>query len=153
MKSPATTPEEYIAGLESPWKEALDRLRQTVRAALRGPFEESMDYGMITYRVPLAVYPGGYRPSKGGPLPFLCLAAQKGYLGFYHLGMYADPGLVSWFTQAWEALGVGKLDLGKSCIRLRKPEKIPFELLGTLAGKMDLDTWVKVYEESLKPGS
>lgn len=106
-----------------------------------------MQYGMIGYGVPLAKYPAGYHCNPESPLPFMCLASQKNFIAVYHMGVYADPDLYKWFTEAYANENIGKLDMGKSCIRLKKMDKIPYDLIGELTAKMSADQWIELYEK------
>lgn len=87
-----------------------------------------MGYGMMGYSVPHSIYPAGYHCNPKDPLPFAGLASQKNSINFYHMGIYADAKLLKWFTDEYAKAGVGKLDMGKSCIRFKKPENIPTNL-------------------------
>lgn len=100
--------------------------------------------------VPHARYPDGYHCNPELPLPFMNLASQKNYIAVYHSGIYADPGVNQWFLDRYRALDIGKPDMGKSCIRFRKPEKIPYGLIGDLCRKMEVDDWIRMYEKAIK---
>ena len=101
-----------------------------------------MQYGMITYVVPHSLYPAGYRVNPKDPLPFLSIGSQKQYLSLYHMGLYALPELLDWFRAAYERAGAGKLDMGKSCVRFRREDKIPFGLIEQLAAKITVQEYV-----------
>lgn len=150
MKHTAATPEEYIALLPENRREAVTRLRAVIRANLPKGFREGMQYGMIAYFVPHELYRAGYHCDPKQPLPFMQIASQKNYIAIYHLGLYADADLMDWFTEAYSKTGKSRLDVGKSCIRFKKTEDIPFDLLGELAGKMSVEDWIYLYEERLK---
>jgi len=109
-----------------------------------------MSYGMIGYVVPHSIYPAGYHCAPELPLPFLSIASQKQFIGFYHMGVYADPELLAWFQHAYGLLGLRKLDMGKSCIRFKKWEEMPFELLGDLVSRVTVSDWIATYESKLK---
>lgn len=109
-----------------------------------------MSYGMLGYVVPHKLYPDGYHCDPKLPLPFMNLASQKNFIAVYHSGMYADPKLMKWFTTQYGKRVEGKLDMGKSCVRFKKMEQIPFELIGELASKMTPEDWVKLYEKNVK---
>jgi len=111
-------------------------------------FQETIQYGMIGYVVPHTLYPKGYHVNPKEPLPFIALANQKGYVAFYHLGIYADKLLHEWFAKSYELLNIGKLDMGKSCIRFKKIDKIPFDLVGELCSKLTVEEYIKAYESS-----
>ena len=109
-----------------------------------------MGYGMLSYVVPHSKYPDGYHCDPSTPLPFISLASQKNHIGFYHMGIYSDPKLLEWFTTEYPKHASNKLDMGKSCIRFKNTNKIPFELLGELVSKMTADQWIAHYESVIK---
>lgn len=150
MKSEATTPEAYLEQLPEARQAVVSRLREVILEHLPDGFQETMNYGMLGYVVPHSRYPAGYHCNPKLPLPFLNLASQKQYVALYHMGIYADPELLQWFKEAYAAAGAGRLDMGKSCIRFKKPEAIPFELIGELCTKITVDQWIERYEQALK---
>lgn len=147
--SKAVTPGEYILELPEEKQAVISKLRKEILKNLPKGFEEIMNYGMIGYVVPHSLYPKGYHCEPRQPLPFMGLAAQKNHIAVYHMGVYADPALASWFTQAFEQTGMGRLDMGKSCIRFKNPQKIPYELMGELASKMSVKDWINLYESQM----
>lgn len=150
VQSSAETPEAYLAELPEDRREVMERLRQAVLDNLPEGFEEVMSYGMLGYVVPHSLYPDGYHCDPKLPLPFMNLAAQKNFYGVYHMGIYADSDLMDWFQDAYRAQVPTKLDMGKSCIRLKNPKNIPYALIGELAGKMTPQDWIDRYESSVK---
>lgn len=150
MQSKASTVDAYLAELPEDRQKAMSELRKVIKKNLPKGFQETMGYGMMGYSVPHSKYPAGYHCNPKDPLPFLGLASQKNFIAVYHMGIYADPKLLKWFTDAYAKAGVGKLDMGKSCIRFKKPDKIPFALIGELASKMTPDDWIALYEKNLK---
>lgn len=142
MRYEALTPEAYIAQLPQPRRNAVAALRKTVRDHLPEGFEETMQYGMITYVVPHALYPAGYRANPSDPLPFISIGSQKQYLSLYHMGLYAFPEHLAWFQNAYAATGIGRLDMGKSCIRFKNEDKIPFDLIGQLCGRISVQDYI-----------
>lgn len=144
------TPDQYLAQLPDDRKEAINALRQTIQENLPAGFEETMSYGMIGYVVPHSLYPAGYHCDPKLPLPFLSIASQKNFVAVYHMGIYADPALLDWFTAEYAQRVKGKLDMGKSCIRFKKPHEIPVGLIGELASKMTVEDWIALYEKGLK---
>jgi uncharacterized protein YdhG (YjbR/CyaY superfamily) len=148
MQSKATTVKDYISELPEDRKEVITKLRNIIRKNLPEGFQEVISYGMIGYVVPHKLYPKGYHADPALPLPFINLASQKNYIALYHMSISGDKKLLEWFTKEWKGAEVGKLDMGKSCIRFKKPEHIPFELIGKLAGKISVDTWIKTYEKN-----
>ncbi len=151
MQYKATTPEDYIAQIPQERQEPLRQLRQTILDHLPAGFEETISYGMIGYVVPHSIYPAGYHCDTKLPLPFLSIASQKNFIAFYHMGIYADPDVLNWFVAEYPKHVKTKLDMGKSCIRFKKPEHIPFELLGQLVQKISCQEWIDTYERHLKP--
>lgn len=150
MQSKATTVEQYLAELPADRQKAVSELRKAIQKNLPKGFKEEMSYGMIGYVVPHSKYPAGYHCDPKLPLPFLNIASQKIFVAVYHMGVYADPKLLKWFTSEYAKAGIGKLDMGKSCIRFKKPENIPFKLMGELASKITPDEWIAVYEKNVK---
>ena len=150
MQSKAATVAEYLETLPEEKREAMKQLRDAILKHLPKGFEERMSYGMITYVVPHSLYPNGYHCDPKQALPFLSIAAQKNFIAVYHMGIYGDPKLLEWFQKAYAAQCKNKLDMGKSCIRFKKPEQIPFSLMGELAAKMTPQEWVALYERNLK---
>lgn len=150
MTSKATTPDQYFAELPIERQETMERLRATLLTHLPQGFKETMSYGMITYCVPHETYPAGYHCDPKQALPFVSIASQKNFIALYHMGIYSDPKLLEWFTAEWPKHSKTKLDMGKSCIRFKKPEHIPYELIGQLMQKMGVQDWIKKYESILK---
>lgn len=150
MQSKATTPEQYIAALPDDKQAAIEKLRATIKKNLPKGFEERVTSGMIAYVVPLKTYPAGYHCNPNLPLGFMCIAAQKNFISLYHMGIYADKKLLDWFTAEYAKAVPTKLDMGKSCIRFKKPENIPYKLIGELAAKMSPKDWIERYEMNLE---
>ena len=150
MQSQAETPAEYIDALPEGRKTALQKLRMVISENLPEGFMETMNYGMIGYVVPHLVYPPGYHCDPKLPLPFMNIASQKNFVAVYHMGMYADEALMRWFTDEYPKHSPAKLDMGKSCLRFKKVDQIPYELIGQLAGKMSAEAWIKLYEATFK---
>lgn len=150
MTSTAKSPKEYLEALPDERKEAVGKMRETILANLPAEFKETMSYGMIGYVVPHDVYPPGYHCDPKLPLPFMSIASQKNFVALYHMGMYADPALLDWFTQEYVKRVTTKLDMGKSCVRFKKMDKIPFDLIGELTAKMTAQDWIELYEQNVK---
>ena len=150
MQSTATTPEEYLASLPADRKKAMHELRDAVIKNLPTGFVEVMSYGMLGYVVPHALFPDGYHCDPALPLPFMGIASQKNFIAVYHMGIYADDELLKWFTAAYNKQSKTKLDMGKSCIRFKKIDQIPFQLIGELASKITPKKWIAIYEKNLK---
>lgn len=150
MQSTATSVAEYVLGLPEERAEAIGKLRKIILKHLPKGFKEEMSYGMIGYVVPHKLYAPGYHCDPKLPLPFLNIASQKNFIAVYHMGIYADTALLKWFTAAHSKVSAKKLDMGKSCIRYKKPEDIPYELIGELAGKMTPQDWITLYEHAFR---
>ena len=151
MKYKAGSADQYIEQLPGDRKEAVSTLRGVILKNLPEGFEEQINYGMIGYVVPLSVYPKGYHLKKNEPLPFINIANQKNHIALYHLGLYTDKVLIEWFIKEYPRHSKNKLDMGKSCIRFKNPDQIPYILIGELAGKITVQQWIYLYEERLKP--
>jgi uncharacterized protein YdhG (YjbR/CyaY superfamily) len=150
MTSTAQIPQDYIDALPEDRKQAINKLRNTIFENLPDGFSETMNYGMLGYVVPHSIYPKGYHCDPKAPLPFMGLASQKNFISFYHMGIYADNGLMDWFTSEYPKHSKAKLDMGKSCIRFKKPDDIPYQLIGELVSKMSVQQWIDTYEKNLK---
>ncbi len=150
MQSKASTVDQYVKELPADRKDAVNELRNAINKNLPSGFEEVMSYGMIGYVVPHKLYPPGYHCTPELPLPFAGLASQKNSINFYHMGIYSNPALLKWFTEEFKKVSTKKLDMGKSCMRFKKPEDIPYKLIGQLMKKMTVKDWVNVYEKNLK---
>ncbi|MFM7466288.1 MAG: DUF1801 domain-containing protein [Crocinitomicaceae bacterium] len=144
------TVDQLLAEVIDERKSAVEKLRQTILDNLPDGFEETVSYGMISYVVPHSIYPKGYHCDPKIPLPFLSFASQKNSLNLYHMGIYADKDLYKWFTDEFPLHCSQKLDMGKSCIRFKKVNDIPFELIGQLVQKMTPKQWIEIYEQAFK---
>ena len=150
MQSTATSAEEYISSLPDERKQPISELRKVILKNLPKGFKEEMGYGMLGYVVPHSIYPAGYHCTPHLPLPFLGMASQKNFIAVYHMGIYADKDLLDWFTSEYNKQSKTKLDMGKSCIRFKKIDQIPYKLIGELASKMTPQQWIDLYERTLK---
>lgn len=150
MQYTVNTPDEYIAAIPEDRKEAISQLRKVINKNLPKGFKEDVGYGMIGWSVPHTIYPAGYHCDPKLPLPFLGIASQKNFIAVYHMGVYANKELYEWFVNEYPKHVKTKLDMGKSCIRFKKPEQIPYKLIGELAKKMTPADWIACYEKGLK---
>lgn len=150
MQSKVANVEDYMAQLPDERKEVMAKLRQTILENLPKKFAEEMNYGMIGYVVPHSVYPAVYHCDTKLPLPFMNIASQKNFIALYHMGIYAKPELLNWFVAEYPKHVKAKLDMGKSCIRFKKLDQIPFDLIGELVRKMTADEWISLYETNYK---
>ncbi len=150
MQSKALTPQEYLSNLPEDRKEVMQKLRNSIMKNIPQGFEEVMSYGMLGFVVPHSIYPDGYHCDPKLPLPFINLASQKNFIALYHMGIYANEQLYNWFVTEYPKHCKTKLDMGKSCIRFKKMDDIPFELISELAGKVSVTDWIKTYETAFK---
>lgn len=150
MRMEASTPEAYLDSVQEERKAVMRRLHELIMENLPQGFEAGIGYGMLGYVVPHSLYPAGYHCDPKQPLPFMGLASQKNNISFYHMGLYADTELLNWFTSEYPKYSKTKLDMGKSCIRFKKEENIPFPLLAELVRKMKPDDWIRLYESNIK---
>lgn len=150
MSSKATTIEEYLDSLTDERKKAINELRKVIKKNLPRGFSEMISYRMIGYVVPHSIYPAGYHCDPSLPLPFLNIASQKNFIAVYHMGIYTDKKLLDWFTNEYPQYSQLKLDMGKSCIRFKKTDQIPLELIGQLCTKLTVREWIDLYESKIK---
>ncbi|MGY5255409.1 DUF1801 domain-containing protein [Sphingobacterium spiritivorum] len=140
--------EEYIENVPPDRKTPVITLRENILKNIPEGFEETISYNMIGYVVPHSLYPAGYHCTPKLPLPFMNIASQKNFIAIYHMGLYADSEINEWFRLAYTSLYNTKPDMGKGCVRFKKMDKIPFELIGELAGKISVQDWIDIYERS-----
>lgn len=150
MTQTIATPEQYLERLPDDRKKAISTLRSIFQEKLPEGFVEVISYGMIGYVVPHTLYPAGYHCDPKLPLPFINIASQKKFIAIYHMGIYMDDNLLNWFTTEYVKQTSANPDMGKSCIRFKKMDQIPFGLLGELAEKWTPHQWISMYEQQLK---
>lgn len=148
MSAKELTPEDYISSLPVERQEAMIKLRKVILKNLPKGFQEVISYGMLGYVVPHSIFPAGYHCNPKLPLPFVSVGSQKNFIVLHHLGIYAEPKLVDWITKEYPKYSKTKLDMGKGCIRFKKPEEIPHELIGVLVSKISVQEWIKQYSEA-----
>lgn len=148
MQSKATTVEQYLKELDSDRRNDMNAIRGVLKAHLPEGYEEIMQYGMIGYVVPHRLFPQGYHCDPKQPLCFAGLASQKSHLSLYMMPLYGDSPELSWFEQEWKKSGK-KLDMGKCCIRFRKADDIPIDLIGKLVARWPVSRWIDVYQAAL----
>jgi len=139
----------YIEQVDEKWRDSFAKLADIVATNIPDGFEQTMTFDMISYVVPLSSYPKGYHVTPNTPLPFISLAAQKRHIAVYHMGIYADNALLSWFQEEYAKRVPTKLNMGKSCIRFTSTKNIPYDLIGELVSKMTPVQWVTRYEGEL----
>lgn len=150
MQIKADTVEEYIEGVPDERKDAICKLREVILENIPSGFSEVIQYSMPSYVVPHTIYPSGYHCKPADPLPFISIASQKNFVALYHMGIYSDEKLLAWFKDAYPKHSPRKLDMGKSCIRFKNMDQIPYELVGELVSKMSVSDWIEIYEKVVK---
>ena len=150
MASTYKNVEEYLLTLPEERITPFMGLLETIRANIPEGFEECIQYKMPAFNVPLSTYPDGYHCTKDTPLPFVNIANQKNFIALYHMGIYANPEIHQWFVEEYPKHSKYKLDMGKSCIRFKKVDHIPLELIGELMKKMSVQDWINIYESKLQ---
>lgn len=140
--------DSYISSLDTERAKVITKLFNTMKNSLPKGFEATISYGMIGFVVPFDLYPKGYHCKPSLQLPFINLASQKNFVAIYHMGIYAKPDLMDWFVKRYAELNIGKLDMGKSCIRFKKLDNIPYDLIGELSSKMSPQDWITSYESA-----
>jgi hypothetical protein len=150
MQYNVQTVEEYLNVIPEERKIAMNKLRNTILQNLPKGFEEGINYGMIGYIVPHSIYPNGYHCNPKDPLPFVSIASQKNFIALYHMGIYSKPELLNWFIEEFKKYSNKKLDMGKSCIRFKKTDEIPYDLIGELMTKINVNDWIMTYESVFK---
>lgn len=143
------TTNNYIDDLRGDKKQSVIKLISIIREFLPKGYEECLNYGMPSWVVPHSIYKKGYHCSPDLPLPFLSLAARKNNIAIYHMGIYADKKILDWFVKEYPKHAKYKLDMGKSCIRFKKLDDIPYNLIAELCSKMTVKQWISLYEKAL----
>ena len=150
MKIEAKTVTQYLEQVPEERKSHFNQLRKVILENIPEGFSEEMNYSMLGYAVPHSLYPKGYHVKPELPLPFVNIASQKNFIGLYHMGIYANQEILDWFVEEYPKHCKYKLDMGKSCIRFKKMEDIPYELIAELMQKITVQDWVDIYESQIK---
>ena len=150
MKATGNTVAAILASLPEDRMEPFNKLHDIIVQNLPKGFEAAISYGGLGYVVPHTLYPAGYHCKPEEPLPFAGIASQKNSINFYHMGIYSDPALLDWFVSEYPKHSKQKLDMGKSCVRFKKMEEIPYQLVGELMQKISVQQWIDIYESNLK---
>ena len=150
MQYKANSPEDYIGQLPEERKAPMTKLHNLIKDNMPKGLESGMSYGMPAYFVPKSIYPPGYHCKPFPPLPFINIASQKNFIALYHLGLYAKKELHDWFISEYPKHSKYKLDMGKSCVRFKKIDDIPYDLIEELLGKMTIEEWIEIYETAVK---
>lgn len=151
MKANGKTVQEILISLPEDRAAPFNKLHDVIVKNLPKGFEAAISYGGLGYVVPHTLYPAGYHCKPSEPLPFAGIASQKGSINFYHMGIYSDPKLMKWFVTEFPKHSKQKLDMGKSCVRFKKMDDIPYQLIGELMRKITAEDWIKKYEAAYKP--
>jgi len=151
MKAPGKTVNDILVNQPEDRVKPFNKLHEVIMKNLPKGFEAGISYGGLGYVVPHTIYPKGYHCNPKEPLPFAGIASQKGSINFYHMGIYADPVLLKWFQAEYPKHSKQKLDMGKSCVRFKKLDDIPYKLIGELMKKVSVKQWVETYERNLHP--
>jgi len=141
---------DYTNSLASDRKTTITQLINVIEQNIPKGFEKVMNYGMPSFVIPHSIYPNGYHCDATLPLPFIGVSNRKSSISLYHMGLYADPELLNWFKSEYPKHSNTKLDMGKSCIRFKKFNEIPYELIGILSNKMTVKNWIDIYEQNIK---
>jgi hypothetical protein len=152
MKAVGNTVEEILSNVPEDRSEPFKRLHQVIVENLPTGFVSDISYGGLGYVVPHSIYPNGYHCKPTEPLPFAGIASQKNTINFYHMGIYCDTNLLDWFKEEFPKYSKQKLDMGKSCVRFKKFDDIPFDLIGKLMQKITVEKWIEIYEANFKLG-
>ena len=144
------TVEEILISLPEDRLEPFNKLHDVIMKNLPKGFEAAISYGGLGYVIPHSLYPAGYHCKPIEPLPFAGIASQKNSINFYHMGIYSDPKLLEWFVSEYPKYSEQKLDMGKSCVRFKKLDQIPYKLIGELMKKMSAKKWITIYETNIK---
>ncbi|MES2520293.1 MAG: DUF1801 domain-containing protein [Bacteroidota bacterium] len=147
MQIKVDTVEEYVDQIPEDRKLVIEKLRKVLLENLPEGFTETMSYGMIGYVVPHSIYPKGYHSTPKLPLPFINIASQKNFVALYHMAINENKDILEWFISEYPKHSNSKLDKGKGCIRFKKLDQIPYELIGQLASKINVEEWIRIYEE------
>jgi hypothetical protein len=147
MQSLAKTPQEYVDSLPPDRKEAINNIREAILNNLAEGFEEVIGYGMLGYVVPHSIYPKGYHCNPKVPLPFMNLGSQKNYIALHAMCVYNNNKLLDWFVSEYPKHSKAKLDMGKGCIRFKKMDDIPYQLIGELTAKVTVPEWIAICEK------
>lgn len=150
MNLQATSVNDYLKKVPEERKDVFNKLRNTILENIPKGFHEEISYGMLGYVVPHSIFPAGYHCDPKLPLPFASIASQKNFIAFYHMGIYANPELLNWFVNEYPKHCKAKLDMGKSCVRFKKMDNIPYQLIGELMQKMTPNDWISLYEKNYK---
>lgn len=149
MQSKAATVAEYLKELPADRREAISKVRSVIRKNLPKGYAECMSYGMIGYVVPHKIYKPGYHCNPSQPLPMACLASQKNYMTLHLSAIYMNTVSEQWLREEFEARGK-RLDMGKGCIRFKKLEDLPLDVIGQAIARVPVADFIMYYEDARK---
>lgn len=149
MPSKQTTVKQYLSELHPDRRDTIEAVRAVILKNLPAGYEEGIQYGMIGYYVPHRVYPSGYHCDPRQPLPFAALASQKNYMSLYLMCVYGNPEHEAWFKAAWTKTGK-KLDMGKSCVRFKRLEDVPLDVVGAMIKRVPSKKFIAYYEDTIE---
>ena len=144
VSSSAKTVAEYLDTLPPHRRKDIETIRSVILQNLPEGYEESMRWGMISYEIPLSRYPNTYNAQ---PLGYVALAAQKNHIGLYLMNVYGNPQIEKWFKNEYKMSGK-KLDMGKSCVRIKSAAELPLDLIGETVAKTSPEQYIQMYEAS-----
>lgn len=149
MQSKAANVKDYLAELPADRRAAIEKVHKVILANLDKDFKEGMQYGMICYAVPHSVYPPGYHCDPKQPLPYAGLASQKHYMSLYIMSSYGNESSENWLREEFAKAGK-KLDMGKCCIRFKKLDDLPLDVIGKAIKRVTAAEYIKFYEANIK---
>ena len=147
MQSKAKSVDQYLAELPFDRREAINAVRKVILKNLPDGFEEGMQYGMIGYFVLHKLFPAGYHCDPSQPLTFAALASQKNYMAIYLMTIYGHKETEEWFVKAYKASGK-KLDMGKSCVRFKKLDDLPLDVIGQAIARVPVEKYIRAYQRA-----
>jgi Domain of unknown function (DU1801) len=148
MKSEVKSVDEYLKSLPPDRRAAISAVREVILANLPKGYEECLHYGMIGYVVPHSLYPAGYHCNPKLPLGFACLGSQKNHMSLHLMSVYGDPAAMAWFQKAWKVSGK-KLDMGKACVRFKKLEDVPLDVIGQAFARTPVKNYIAAVEKAI----
>lgn len=155
MQSSAATPQAYLAALPDERRAILTAVRDVILANLDPQYAELMQYGMLSYVIPHSIYPVGYHCDAKQPVPFAAIASQKNHISLYLMGLYVgcagtdETNDATWFREAWTASGKKQLDMGKACVRVKKIDDVPLDVVGEAIRRMPTQRYLALYKATL----
>ncbi len=150
MRIEADSVKDYLSKVPEERVVVMKKLWNTIKKNIPKGFKACLNYGFPSFAVPHSIYPDGYHCDPKVPLPFVSIGSQKNFIALYHSGIYADPKLHDWFVEEYPKHCKYKLDMGKSCVRFKKMDDIPMDLIAELMQKVSVEEWIGTYEKNVK---